>query len=192
MAVITDSGIRGDIDALLVHTKEAQGITSTAIDRIDVTFEGFAGDTHSGLTRNSCVRVKDQYVEGTVIRNTRQISIISVEELAKVAELMAIDQIRPEWLGANLCLSGIPELTRLPPSSRLIFSGGVSLVVDAENEPCKYPADVIDRFNPGKGKYFVKHAMGKRGVTAWVEREGLLSVDHTVAVHIPTQSVYQY
>ena len=192
MAVIQDSGIRGEVHALLVHADNAPGITSHAIDSVSVTFEGFAGESHSGLTRKSCVRVKDQYTEGTVIRNTRQISIVSLEELAFIADLMDVDHIKPEWLGANLCLSGIPDLTLLPPSTRLICSGGVSLVVDAENEPCKYPAEVIEGFNPGKGRFFVKHAFGKRGVTAWVEREGLLTSADAVAVHIPRQRRYHH
>lgn len=192
MAVISDSGLRGEVHTLLVHGENAPGITSHAIDTVSVTFEGFAGESHSGLTRKSCVRVKDQYAEGTLIRNTRQISIVSLEELALTAELMDIDHIKPEWLGANLCLSGIPDLTLLPPSTRLICSGGVSIVVDTENEPCKYPADVIESFYPGKGRFFVKHAFGKRGVTAWVEREGVLSLADAVAVHIPRQRRYQY
>ena len=191
MAVIKDSGIRGNVNALLIHSDNSGDIKSEAVKKITVTFEGFSGDTHSGLTRKSCVRVKDQYTEGTLIRNTRQISIVSIEELASIATLMEIDLIKPEWLGANLSLSGIPELTSLPPSTRLIFSGGVSLVIDAENEPCKYPADVINTFNPGKGKYFVKHAIGKRGVTAWVECEGVLAENETVAVHIPQRRQYK-
>ena len=192
MAVITDSGIRGEVNELLIHADHSNGIASTAIEEVEVTFEGIVGESHSGLTRSSCVRVKEQYPEGTIIRNTRQISIVSQEELAAIAKAMAIECIKPEWLGANLCLSGIADLTLLPPSSRLIFSGGVSLVIDAENEPCKYPAEVIDGFNLGSGKFFVKHALGKRGVTAWVEREGVLSETDTVAVHLPRQHHYRY
>jgi hypothetical protein len=33
----------------------------------------------------------------------------------------------------------------------------------------------------------VKHARHRRGITAWVEREGDLKVGDTVAVHIPNQ-----
>gem|GEM_PF-6244882 len=61
------------------------------------------------------------------------------------------------------------------------------LVVDVENEPCKYPADIIDKHHPGCGKLFVKNAMGLRGITAWVEREGSIGLQDKVEIHVPTQ-----
>ena len=122
---------------------------------------------------------------GTTIRNTRQISIVSDEELAKIAERLGISHIKPEWLGANISLSGVPDFSCVPPSARLLFAGGVSLVIDAENEPCQYPADIIDKYFPGSGKRFVKNAMGIRGATAWVERDGTLKKDESVAIHLP-------
>jgi len=185
MTVITDSGCQGVVKTLCIHEQDNKDISSVAQDTIAVTFEGFTGDSHSGLTRKSCVRVKRQYQIGTVIRNTRQISIVSEEELSLIAERLSIPAIKPEWLGANICVSGIPDLTCIPPSARLLFSGGVSLVVDAENEPCQYPAQIIDSYHPGSGKLFVKNALGCRGITAWVEREGILQCTETVDVHIP-------
>lgn len=192
MAILTNVGIRGSIHSLLVHAQDRSDITSVVVQSVDVSFAGFAGESHSGLTRESCVRVADQYSPGTIIRNTRQVSIVSAEELAVIAAAMGIDAIRPEWLGANLCLAGIPDLTLLPPSTRLIFSSGVSLVVDMENEPCKYPAQVIDSIYPGQGKLFVKSAMAKRGITAWVEKEGVLYASDSVVAHIPKQRRYEY
>ena len=53
--------------------------------RIEVSFEGFAGENHSGLNRDSCVRFKAIYDEGTRVRNTRQVSIVSAEELSQIA-----------------------------------------------------------------------------------------------------------
>lgn len=185
MAVITDSGCRGTVSALCVHGSGSKDITSVAKESVNVTLEGFAGDTHTGLTRSSCVRVKRQYEVGTTIRNTRQISIVSEEELAIIAGRLNIAHVKPEWLGANICLSGVPDFSCVPPSARLLFSGGVSVVIDAENEPCQYPADIIEQHFPGSGKLFVKNAMGIRGVTAWVEREGVLNKDESVAIHVP-------
>lgn len=178
------------VAALLVHPSGASDITSVETDSVNVSFAGIEGESHSGLTRESCVRVSGQYPRGTVIRNVRQVTIVSVEELALIAQRMQIGDIKPAWLGANICVSGIPDLTIVPPSSRLIFSGGVSLVVDMENEPCKYPAQIIGQYYPGQGSSFVKHAMEKRGVTAWVEKEGVLRTTDTVALHIPKQRTY--
>lgn len=190
MAVITDSGCRGAVSSLCIHTNENNNISTVARDLVDVSFGGFDGDSHTGLSRKSCVRVKRQYKVGTTIRNTRQISIVSVEELQTIADNMNIEAIQPEWLGANLCLSGVPEFTKIPPATRLLFSSGACLVVDVENEPCNYPAEIIEQHHPGSGKLFVKNAMGIRGVTAWVEREGKIERGDTVEVHVPPQRLW--
>lgn len=131
-----------------------------------------------------------QYPKGTEIRNTRQVSILSSEELAAVAAEMGIPELRPEWLGASLVLEGIPEFTMVPPSSRLIFSSGAALAVDMENGPCRFPAEVIEGQHPGKGMRFVKAAEGRRGVTAWVERPGRIALGDAVRLHIPPQRLY--
>ena len=110
---------------------------------------------------------------------------MSAEELQLIANAMNLPGIQPEWLGANLCISGIPDLTKIPPSARLLFSSGASLVVDVENEPCKYPAEIIEKHHPGFGKSFVKSAVGMRGVTAWVERQGTIRQGDGVEVHVP-------
>lgn len=191
MAVINDSGHRGVVTSLCIHTNHDNNITTVSINPVEVSFAGFDGDSHTGLTRQSCVRVRNQYKAGTVIRNTRQISIVSLEELQTIANGMDIPAIEPEWLGANLCLSGIPDFTNIPPASRLLFSSGAVLVVDVENEPCKYPADIIDKHHPGCGKLFVKNAMGLRGITAWVEREGSIGLQDKVEIHVPTQRMWQ-
>ncbi len=190
MAIIIDTGCRGAVTSLCIHTAGSDDITTVKKNSVTVSFTGFDGDTHSGLTRASCVRVKRQYKPGTTIRNSRQVSIVSDEELAVIADRMDIPEVKPEWLGANLSLSGIPDFTQIPPATRLLFSGGVSLVIDVENEPCQYPADIIEahyakRGEPGMGKSFVKNAIRVRGVTAWVEREGIIVSGDEVEVHSP-------
>ncbi len=187
MAAIEDSGVRGVVTGLCIHTNHNKDITTENKPTVQVSFQGFVGDSHSGLTRNACVRVKQQYKKGTVIRNTRQISIVSDEELVAIAAALDIPAVKPEWLGANLSLSGIPDFTKVPPASRLLFSSGASLVIDVENEPCKYPAEVIDQHHPGAGRLFVKNAIGMRGVSAWVECEGKISLNDSVELHIPAQ-----
>jgi hypothetical protein len=191
MAILKNSGVKGRVTCLLVRSGNDTGIATTRKDSIRVSYAGFEGESHSGLTRASCVKVKRQYPVGTSIRNTRQISIVSDEELAIISTNLEVPEILPEWLGSNMSIAGIPELTTLPPSSRLIFSGGVSLVIDMENEPCQGPADEIERKHPGKGRLFVKNALGRRGVTAWVEREGVLEHGDTVEVHMPPLRQYQ-
>ena len=178
-------------EAALINTTPDEDLSSSRVSSIKVTYAGFEGESHSGLVRASCERVRGQYKKGTEIRNTRQISIISVEELASIASSMGIDGLQPEWLGANLLVSGIPDFSRIPPSTRMIFASGASLVVDLENSPCKYPGEIIERHHPGKGELFVKAAYGRRGVTAWVEREGHITTGEAIQVHIPPQHMYE-
>lgn len=181
---------RGQVAAVLINSDLDTSLVSRRVERVKVAYGGFEGEAHGGLTRASCSRVKLQYQPGTEIRNTRQISILSREELDQVAENMEVDRLEPEWVGANLLLSGIPHLTLLPPSSRLLFSGGASLVVDMENGPCKYPGEIIEEHFPGRGKFFPKAAHHLRGVTAWVEREGEISAGDEVVLHVPDQPAH--
>ena len=178
-------------EVILVNSTPDEDLSSSRVESTDVSYEGLAGESHSGLVRASCVRVRHQYPQGTEIRNTRQISIISIEELAVIADTMGIAQLQPEWLGANLLVSGIPNFSQIPPSTRMIFAGGASLVVDLENSPCKYPGEIIDRHHPGFGKLFAKAAVGRRGVTAWVEREGDIDTGDSINLYIPPQRIYE-
>lgn len=191
MAIINKSDLAGQAVAVLLNTDGEADLTTVAVESVTVDYGGFVGDAHHGLTRASCVRVRQQYAKGTEIRNTRQVSILAEDELQQIASAIGLESISPEWVGANLLLSGIPRLSQLPPSTRLIFSSGAALVIDVENAPCKFPGEIISRMHPEAGKRFAKAAVGLRGVTAWVEREGAVSVEDTVEVHLPPNRLYQ-
>ena len=179
------------VQVILVNSTPDEDLSSSRVASVEVSYAGLQGESHSGLVRSSCVRVRHQYPQGTEIRNTRQISIVSTEELAVIADNMGIAELKPEWLGANLLVSGIPNFSQIPPSTRLIFSGGASLVVDLENSPCKYPGEVIDQHHPDFGKLFAKAAVGRRGVTAWVERQGQINTGDSIQLYIPPQRIYE-
>ena len=178
-------------EVILVNSTPDEDLSSSRVASVEVSYAGLQGESHSGLVRSSCVRVRHQYPQGTEIRNTRQISIVSTEELAIIADNMGIAELKPEWLGANLLVSGIPNFSQIPPSTRMIFSGGASLVVDLENSPCKYPGEVIDQHHPDFGKLFAKAAVGRRGVTAWVERQGQINTGDSIQLYIPPQRIYE-
>ena len=178
----------GRVVALLGCEDSTKSIVSEALDRVGLTYAGIPDDTHAGLTRSACTRFPELYAEGVEIRNTRQLTLVSSEELAQIAAAMEIDEVRPGWLGANLEVSGIPALTLLPPSTRLVFASGATLVVDIENRPCAYPALVIDEHYPGKGRRFIRAAKQRRGFTAWVEREGDVAPGDAVDVFFPDQA----
>lgn len=162
-------------------------IRSQPIQSAFATYTGFEGDFHAGLTRASCVRVKSQHPEGTEIRNVRQFSILSSEEIAGIAADIGLETIDPLLLGASIVLEGIPDFTHIPPNARLQGADGVTIVVDMENGPCNFPAREIEKERPGHGKAFKAAAKGRRGVCGWVERQGQLSVGDTLRLHIPAQ-----
>lgn len=165
-------------------------IRSAKATSVKVDFEGFEGEEHSGATRPSCVRVTMLHPEKTEIRNTRQLSILSVEENAQIAAEIGVDELNPEWLGASIVLEGIPDLSHLPPGSRLQTENGTTLTIDLENGPCNWPGKEIEKEHPGNGKAFKAAAMNRRGVTAWVERPGALEVGDSVSLYVPTQQAW--
>lgn len=156
-----------------------------------LTFAGIPGEAHGGLTRPSCSRVVSQHPKGTEIRNVRQLSIMSEEELAVISAACGMAALDPALTGASLVVRGIPDFTHLPPSSRLQLPDGATLVVDMENRPCHLPAKVINADHPGAGDTFKTAARGKRGITAWVEREGRVRVGDAVRLHVPDQRAWR-
>lgn len=165
----------------------ADSLRATPVDHVVAGFGGVAGDGHYGLTRPSCSRMSGQYPVGTVIRNTRQFSIVSAEEMDIAAKNMGVDVVDPGWIGASIVIRGIPDFSHVPPGSRLQFSSGATIVVNLENGPCHLPAKVIDADAPGKGGAFKAAAKGLRGVTGWVEREGDLRLGDALRLHVPSQ-----
>ena len=152
-----------------------------------LTFAGYAAEGHAGLTRPSCSRVKQQYPRYTEIKNTRQLSIISQEELDLIAADMGLEALAPHLIGASVVIEGIPDWSHVPPSSRLVGEGGPGLIIDMENRPCHLPVPFIEAENPGLGKSFKTAAKGRRGVTASVEQEGVLQIGIRLRLHIPDQ-----
>jgi MOSC domain-containing protein YiiM len=165
----------------------AARLEAAPLDAAELTFAGIAGEAHGGRTRPACSRVRAQHPKGTEIANVRQLSVLSSEELAGMAAAMGVARLDPAWLGASLVIAGIPDFTHVPPSSRLQAPTGATLVIDMENRPCHLPARVIDRHLPGSGTAFRRAARGRRGVTAWVEREGRIALGDTLRLHIPDQ-----
>lgn len=171
----------------VVTNDDRKELLSEVLEQVDLTFEGIARSFHGGLTRPSCSRVKSQYPIGTPIRNERQLSIVSAEELAQIAEQMGVDSVDPARMGASMVVRGLPDFTHVPPSSRLQAPSGATVVVDMENRPCQFPAKSMKHVMGDAAKGFKDAAKGKRGVTAWVAREGVVKVGDVLTLHIPDQ-----
>jgi hypothetical protein len=89
-----------------------------------------------------------------------------------------------------MVLSGIPDFTHVPPSSRLQGPSGLTLTIDMENRPCVLPGREIEADAPGHGKAFKAAAAGRRGVTAWVERPGAVALGEELRLFIPDQRAW--
>lgn len=187
MDVWEDSGFEARIHWLGMVPDRKAALASTADTRLILGFAGPEGEDHGGLTRPACSRVRNLYPRNAKIRNTRQLSILSREELDEIAAKMGLEALDPALVGATLVVEGIPDFSHIPPSSRLQAASGATLVIDAENQPCMLPARPIETAHPGFGKSFKSAAKGKRGVTAWVEREGEIKLGEALRLFVPSQ-----
>ena len=189
MPVLLETEFKGEV-VWAGETASDSGISASVVEALTFGFHGISGERHQGENRASCVRVRNLYPEGTKIRNVRQLTVLSEEELALIAADMGLDQVDPSALGANLVLRGIPDFTFVPPSSRLQGPDGVTLTVDMENRPCIFPGREIEKDHAGFGPKFKPAAKGRRGITAWVERPGHLKLGVSLRLFVPDQRAW--
>jgi hypothetical protein len=151
--------------------------------------DGFVGEAHRGHSREA--QSYDPDPTGTVRRNERQWSGVSVEELAVIRKRMGLRELLvPETLCANVCVEGIPGFSQLPRGSRLLFPSGAALLVEEGNPPCSYIGELIEARHtiasgePAAGKRFPKAAMGLRGVVGVVDIAGQLVPGDRIVVQV--------
>ena len=174
----------GRVEGLYIKPK---GETTRSVQEANVAWGGFEGDKHFGETRSASSSQKP-YPKGTEVRNTRQISLVSVEEMGQIAQALGVDKLEAEWLSANVLVSGVADLTKLPAGSRLHFENGVGLVVEGANPPCTTAGGIVQENYPeqeGLTSAFPKQAIGRRGIVAWVERPGTISPGESIEVRRP-------
>jgi hypothetical protein len=109
---------------------------------------------------------------------------------------MGLAEIKPEWIGANLLVEGLPHLSMLPSGTLLFFKDGVTIKVDAQNGPCRIAGRSIAA-NAGMADHeagallFPKAAKRLRGVVAWVEKPGSIRVGEEISARVPEQWIYK-
>ena len=103
--------VKGEIRGLF--KAEGNDFQTAAVNSLPLSFEGIPGDFHAGYTRRSGAR-EPWYERGTEMRNERQLSLLSEEELRVVARRLEIPELKSEWIGGNILIAGIPNLTKLP------------------------------------------------------------------------------
>ena len=175
----------------LVSVQSGNNADLSKQSRYCVRFEldGIAGDKHQGYSR--LTHSGEREPKGTVVRNERHWSGVSVEELAVISQKMDLSEaLSAETLGANICVEGIPDFSLLPKGSRLSFPSGAALLVEEYNPPCVYMgAQIAEKYTSNSGepldrKQFVKPAAGRRGVVGTVDVAGDIKAGDQVTVTV--------
>ena len=172
-----------------VHTGDNADYSKEARPSAQVELDGFVGDKHRGFERVAASYDRDP--TGTVRRNERQWTGVSIEELAIIAERLDLKEpLMAATLGANICVEGIPGFSQLARGSRLVFPSGAVLVIEECNPPC---ADIAAQVaaahttrsgEPVAGKMFPKYALGLRGVNGVVDVAGTIVAGDQVVVEV--------
>lgn len=170
-----------------------EDFVSVPTPELELTYEGIVGDHHAGLTRKSSGR-EPWYKRGTEMRNERQVSLLSVEEIAIIAERLGVDHFNAGRIGANMLVSGVPQFSQVPSRTQLFFPSGAVLRIDGYNAPCKIAGAALQADYEGRDDIelgFVKAAENLRGLVAWVERPGLVRQGDSITVRVWPQQLYQ-
>lgn len=155
-------------------------------EALDLTWLGAEDDRHAGLTMLSDSRTTHVYERGIEIRNHRQLSLVSVEELALIAEQLGLDApLEPGLIADNIALSGAPTLTALPRMTRLEFASGAVIITGGVNTPCTIAGAMVGQVHGTAPEKFPKAAWDRRGITGWVDRPGRIAVGDAVTAHPP-------
>ena len=166
-----------------VHTGGNKDLSKDEKTSIQVELDGIVGCAHRGYVRK-CWAV-DKQAEGSPRRNERQWSAVSVEELAEIAADMGIEgPVTAASVGANLCIEGVAELSRLPKGSLLKFPSGTELIVEEYNPPCKYMGEEQGKQHGVSATAFPKASTLKRGIVGVVEAAGEINAGDEVAVTV--------
>ena len=170
-----------------VNCGTTDGLGKDRQTTITAELEGFKGDNHRSYTR-SCW-AGDKQPEGTVRRNERQWSAIGVDELEQISRDMDLTEtLSADCIGANLCLSGVENLSKLPKGTLLKFPSGAELAVEEYNPPCLDMGKKIAKLystNSGaalEDTAFSKAAKLSRGIVGVIDAVGDINEGDEVEV----------
>ncbi|MHA2170706.1 MAG: MOSC domain-containing protein [Candidatus Kariarchaeaceae archaeon] len=176
-----------------LHTKE--------VESIQLDFGGIIGNRHYGVTRITDGRTRFMYEKGSVeIRNNAQWTAISEDEIIAINKNLELDEneLKPEYIGMNILVTGIPNFTKIPRGHYLVFTetekyvnqdpNQVVLIVHGEVNPCAIAGAGVDA---GTGRtnianQFPKAANRLRGLRGWVEKPGVIKTGMYIHILYPT------
>lgn len=172
-----------------VHAGSNDDLSKEERSTIQVELDGIVGDRHRSYVRETWSG--DKQPEGTMRRNERQWSAVAVEELAEIQETLGLNKpLTATTLGANLCIAGINELSRLPKGTLLKFPSGAELLVEEYNPPCHDMGEQLAaKHTTRSGETLASTAFSRvakltRGVVGVVEVPGTISAGDEVTAEI--------
>ncbi len=170
-------------------------MSKAAHQSLEVKADGFVDDKHSGFTRVAANW--DPEPTGTIRRNERQWSGVSLEELEIIRQRMNLQEpLAASTLGANICVEGIADFSKLPKGSKLIFPSSAVLIVEEENPGCIHMGKEIERTytnscgDPVAGKMFPKHSLHLRGLVGMVDIAGVINAGDEIIVQVYESSAW--
>ncbi|MBP0579313.1 molybdenum cofactor sulfurase [Labrys sp. LIt4] len=178
---------------VMVAAAVENAVGTERLAELVLTHEGIPGDRHAGFLRPADVRVP-WFERHAPIQNERQLSIVSMEDLAVIAGNLGIERVEPEWLGANIAVEGVPDFSFLPRGTRLFFPSGAVLAVMGQNDPCRIAGAEVERHLGGQGGLALRFAAAAkrlRGVVAIVDRPGSIRGGEGFKLRIPEQWIWQ-
>ncbi len=174
--------ISGRVESLYVGRDK--GVQKEQCALLELCPDGIVGDRHSGTLKKADGRDKG-IVRGTMIRNWRQWSAISIEEIELMRKHLNLDELQGALLGPNFIVSGIENFTQLPHGTLLRFPDA-ELFVEAENDPCTQAGRAIATVHSGIApQQFVKAAWHIRGLVGIVSQAGIARAGDSLEVTIP-------
>jgi len=172
-----------------VHLGSDNELGKAKVASLQAELDGFVCDRHRAYSRETWKG--DKQPEGTVRRNERQWSAVSVEELAQIRQSMdLVEDLTAADVGANICLQGLPDLSALPKGTILTFSSGAVLMVEEYNPPCLDMGQKIAQSHttrsgaPIRETAFSKAAEFSRGIVGVVEVPGEITSGDDVRIEL--------
>lgn len=162
------------------------------LDLQGIVHESTRNSKYRGFTRTSDRRVPWLPID-TEIRNQRQISMLSVEDLDALAVSLGISKIDPEWLNANFLISGLEDFSSLPRGTRMRLPNGGCILVEDRTYPCRGSGAAVKEFYPHRSNLeleFVAAAATLRGLLCTIELGGNVVEGDRLEVLVPKQWIW--
>ena len=171
--------IIGKIDSLFLGVIEEE-LIKRSVKQLEFRLDGVIGDRHAGFERVTW-EGDDKQVANTLRRNERQWSAVSSEELDEISEKMNLRvPLKAGDIGANFCVSGANNFSKLPRGTIFKFDSGVELIVEEYNPPClgmskNLAQNILDKNgNVLDETLFLQVAKYLRGLVGVVEVPGMI------------------